>query len=111
MAGDPGFGRVCLGGVVKGTPNLSVRYGRCQATCWSSERMTGARAQRGRVVQLKKGREFSSPGVVAEWFKAAVLKTAKGESPSRVRISPTPLDCPPLHRAWPDFRLRGCLLA
>ena len=29
--------------------------------------------------------------MVAEWFKAAVLKTAKGESPSRVRISPTPL--------------------
>jgi hypothetical protein len=28
------------------------------------------------------GMNFLQPGVVAEWLKAAVLKTAKGESPS-----------------------------
>jgi hypothetical protein len=27
-------------------------------------------------------KSFQAPGVVAEWLKAAVLKTAKGESPS-----------------------------
>lgn len=36
-------------------------------------------------------RVFSSPqGVVAERLKAAVLKTAKGATPSWVRIPPTP---------------------
>lgn len=29
-------------------------------------------------------------GRVAEWFKAAVLKTVEDESPPRVRISPLP---------------------
>ena len=31
VAGDPGFGRVCLGVWLKGTTNLPVRYRRCQA--------------------------------------------------------------------------------
>src|SRR5215510_9217643 len=36
-------------------------------------------------------------GRVAEWFKAAVLKTARGVSPSWVRIPPLP---PSGHSPW-----------
>ena len=37
---------------------------------------------------------ISKYGRVAEWFKAAVLKTARGASPSWVRIPPLPLPMP-----------------
>lgn len=36
-------------------------------------------------------RHVLDTGRVAEWFKAAVLKTVEDESPPRVRISPLPL--------------------
>jgi integrase-like protein len=40
---------------------------------------------------LQKSLAISKQGRVAEWFKAAVLKTARGASPSWVRIPPLPL--------------------
>ena len=46
---------------------------------------TSAKAE-GDISRLYQGR-------VAEWFKAAVLKTAVGETPPWVRISPLPPEC------------------
>src|SRR5262249_38715 len=54
-----------------------------------------------RRIRFRKGRR----GRVAEWFKAAVLKTARGASPSWVRIPPRP-PCGEL-RDWKIQRLRG----
>ena len=47
----------------------------------------GAFASTGRE---RKSRHFGAFGRVAEWFKAAVLKTARGSRPSWVRIPPLP---------------------
>src|SRR5277367_4806253 len=44
-------------------------------------------------------RRFAPSGWVAEWFKAAVLKTAVGESPPWVRIPPRP---PARPRKWSE---------
>ena len=51
----------------------------------------------GRIDRLQKGiniLSFKFLGGVAEWLKAAVLKTARGASSSRVRILPPPLFLP-----------------
>ena len=42
---------------------------------------------------VNKTREKWGAGWVAEWSKAAVLKTAVGASPPGVRIPPHPLTC------------------
>jgi hypothetical protein len=78
---------------------MSVQFARL-STISATVALCRVRYEAGELRKPLHTNRFVSSGVVAEWFKAAVLKTAKGESPSRVRISPTPLPDQP-HSARP----------